>query len=197
MHIRGYELARTVFYHPRHVWARIEEEGHVRIGLDDFGQKLMGRVYSVTLPEPGTQVTRGGASWWAAHRTGVAGLAAPVSGIVTQRNERLPPHPSLINHDPYGQGWALVIEPEDHLATSLKHLHYGKQVELWYEQEVEKLQGELQRLFADSRPDVGVTLQDGGWQVEGMIRVLPATELRQIIDLFLAASPDTESGPAG
>jgi len=189
--MQGYKLGGALFYDPGHIWARVEDGGRVRIGLDDFGQKLVGRIYSVHLLEPGARVTGGGACWRIAHRVGETTLAAPVTGIVGQLNEKLALHPSLINHDPYGRGWAMLIQPAQ-LVESLEHLYYGRQVERWYEQEIEKLHGELRNLMKDAHPDVGVTLQDGGLRIEDLSRVISASQLRRIIDTFLSAPTSGE-----
>ncbi|MBI3950490.1 MAG: hypothetical protein HY314_08560 [Acidobacteria bacterium] len=188
-----YGLAESFFYHPSHIWARVEDGGRVRIGLDDFGQKLVGRIYAISLPEPGTRVTRGSACWSIVHQAGEATLAAPVTGVVQQLNEKLALNPSLINHDPYNQGWAMMIQPEQ-LVENLEHLYYGQQAEHWYDQEIEKLYQELRILMEDARPDVGVTLQDGGLQVADLPRVITASQFRQIIDTFLSATTGHEPG---
>lgn len=193
MEVQGYELAGTLFYHPGHIWARIEDGGRVRIGLDDFGQKLVSRIYSVTLPAPGTRVIGGSAAWAIAHRAGETRLAAPVTGVIQQLNEKLTLLPSLINHDPYGQGWAMVIQPE-RLVENLERLYYGQQAQAWYDQEIEKLYQGLKILMESARPDIGVTLQDGGLQVEDLTRVISASQLRQIIDTFLSATTGHEIG---
>ena len=37
-------------------------------------------------------------------------LYAPISGIVTARNDDLDSRPELVNSDPYGEGWIVEIE---------------------------------------------------------------------------------------
>lgn len=197
--VQGYELAGALFYDAGHAWARIEEGGMVRVGLDDFGQRLAGRIYAVSLPEPGAHVVRGSASWSIAHRVGETTLAAPVTGVVQQVNEKLALNPSLLNRSPYGQGWAMVIQPE-HLVESLEHLYYGEHAEQWYEREIERLFQELTNVMASSRPDVGVTLQDGGSRIDDVARAISARQCQQIIDTFLSATANhrlgsTESRP--
>src|SRR5512138_1096596 len=41
--VQGCKVEPNLFYHPEHTWARIEEGGMVRAGLDDFGQRILGR----------------------------------------------------------------------------------------------------------------------------------------------------------
>lgn len=191
--VQGYELARGLFYDRGHTWARIEEGGMVRVGLDDFGQKLAGRIYAVTLPEPGAQVKQGWASWAIAHQVGETTLAAPVTGVVQQVNEKLALNPSLLNRSPYGQGWAMLIQPKQ-LVEDLERLYYGEHAQQWYEQEVWRLSQELKNAMASSRPDVGVTLQDGGSRIEDLTRAISASQVQHIIDLFLAATVNHRLG---
>ena len=168
MNVRGYSVPSTLFYHPQHSWARIEEGGRVRVGLDDFGQKLAGRFYSVLLPAPGTEVGPGCETWRIVHSAGETVLTTPVRGIVEERNSRLSQLPSLVNRDPYGNGAAFVVKPVD-LVDDLKGLYYGRQVERWCENEVEILHSELLRLMEKHAPVLGQTLQDGGDAHRGFV----------------------------
>jgi len=192
INVQGYELTPMLFYHPYHVWARIEDAGSVRIGLDDFGQRLMGRVYATELPTPGTMVSQGVACWRVAHHAGDTSIAAPVSGRVLQVNPSLSQHPSLINRDPYGEGWVLVIQPA-HLEQDLKQLYYGGKVEQWYERDIEKLYRAMSDLLASSLPAVGATMQDGGSPIKDFTSLLTADQMRQMIDSFLSASVSERS----
>jgi len=40
-------------------------------------------------------------------------MYAPVSGVVTARNEVVIERPELLQQDPYGEGWLLELEPTD------------------------------------------------------------------------------------
>ena len=186
INIQGYELMPLLFYHPCHLWARIENEGSVRIGFDDFGQRLVGRIYAIELPEPGTEVRRGDLCWRIAHHAGETAVPAPVSGLVLQVNSKLYQHPSLINRDPYGKGWVFVIQPA-HLDQSLKQLYYGFNVEQWYERDIERLHLEMRDLLGSALPGVGVTMQDGGSRILDFTNLLTADEMRQMIDSFMSA----------
>jgi glycine cleavage system H lipoate-binding protein len=193
MNIRGYSVPSTLFYHPRHSWARIEQGGRVRVGLDDFGQKLAGRFYSVLLPAPGTEVGPGCENWRIVHSAGETVLTTPVRGVVEERNTRLSQLPSLVNRDPYGNGAAFVVKPVD-LVKDLKGLYYGKQVERWCENEIETLHGELLRLMEKHAPVLGQTLQDGGVHIADLSAEIGAPELQRLIDRFLSVSASSLLG---
>ncbi len=193
MNIRGYAVPNTLFYHPRHSWARIEEGGRVRVGLDDFGQKLAGRFYSVLLPAPGTEVGPGCENWRIVHSAGETVLTTPVKGVVEERNSRLSQLPSLVNRDPYGNGAAFVVKPVD-LVGDLKGLYYGRQVERWCENEVEILHSELLKLMEKHAPVLGQTLQDGGVHIADLSAEIGAPELQRLIDRFLSVSASSLAG---
>lgn len=182
---QGSEVARALFYHPAHIWARIEHGGCVRTGLDDFAQRLLGRPYLVTLPEPGTTLNFGEGCWRFTHQYGDTVFVAPVSGTVKEINPVLRERPTLLNRDPYGAGWVLLIEPTD-LKSSLKRLLYGPMAVRWYGRDLERLYEKVNEL---NRADfAGPTLNDGGSLNENFRSALTAVQLRQVIDYFFPLS---------
>ncbi len=184
--VQGCDVAGALFYHPAHTWARIEEGGCVRTGLDDFAQRILGRPYLITLPEPGATLRFGEGGWNLTHQAGVSTLVAPVSGRVKEINLALAQQPTLISRDPYGEGWALLIEPTD-LKGSLKRLLYGPKVRQWYERDFERLYEKVNEL--SNRSDfAGPTMNDGGSLNDNFRDALTADQLRQVIDYFFPLS---------
>ena len=192
----GYGVAGALFYHPGHVWARIEDEGRVRVGLDDFGQHLAGRIYSVWLPAEGTSISRGEACWRITHRAGESCLTSPVTGVLVQVNAKLAEQPSLINRNPYGEGWAMVIQPT-RLEQCLRSLLYGDVAKRLFEQDALALHQRLDRLLISDAASVGVTMQDGGVRAENFMSVLAADQIRQLIDSFLSVPATLSAEAAG
>lgn len=186
---QGYRLDGGTFYHPGHLWLRVEEEGRIRVGLDDFGQKLTGRIYSVRLPQPDAAVDRDSGCWSITHSLGETVLSAGAAGRIVEINHTLELLPSLINHDPYGKGWAFLVEPND-LPASLKSLYYGGRVRPWVVEEVHRLRNVLD----DSMNELGVTLPDGGLPFVDPDSRVPIPELR-IINMFLSARGSDPEGP--
>ena len=183
--VQGCEVA-DLFYHPAHIWARIEDGGCVRVGLDDFAQRILGRPYLVTLPEPGATLLSGEACWHFTHQAGVSLLVAPVSGRVKEINSALAQQPALLNRDPYGAGWAFLIEPTD-LKGCLKRLLYGPKATQWYEREVEKLYEKVNELSSQAGL-TGPTMNDGGCLNKDFMNVLTADQLGQVIESFFPLS---------
>ncbi|HEX9342636.1 MAG TPA: glycine cleavage system protein GcvH [Actinomycetota bacterium] len=99
-------------YTREHEWARIKR-GRATMGITDYAQDALGDIVYVDLPAVGATVTNGEALGEVESTKSVSELFSPVSGTVTERNNELDKHPEIINADPYGQGWLLVIELSD------------------------------------------------------------------------------------
>jgi glycine cleavage system H protein len=97
-------------YTREHEWARFEG-GRVRVGITDFAQEQLGDVVFVELPKTGVRVTQHKTFGVVESVKAVSDLFAPVSGEVVEINGELAESPELVNQDPYGRGWMLLIAP--------------------------------------------------------------------------------------
>jgi ActR/RegA family two-component response regulator/glycine cleavage system H lipoate-binding protein len=127
------------FIAPGHTWVRIEPDGHVRVGLDDFANKAMGAVSGLSLPRPGSQV-RCGEPLFSCQRGGeTLSFLSPVSGQVQDLNGALQADPGRITQSPYKDGWVCRIEPSD-LTAQLGAMKIGQPAMAWYGEEIQRLQ---------------------------------------------------------
>jgi glycine cleavage system H protein len=99
-------------YTAEHEWLRTEGDA-IRVGITDYAQDALGDIVFVSLPEVGAQLTAGQAFGEVESTKSVSDVYAPVAGTVTARNEALEGTPELVNSDPYGDGWLIVIAPSD------------------------------------------------------------------------------------
>lgn len=99
-------------YTEEHEWARAED-ARITVGITDYAQDALGDVVYVDLPATGTRVERGQPFGEVESTKSVSDLYAPVTGTIVERNESLESQPELVNSDPYGQGWLVVIEAEN------------------------------------------------------------------------------------
>jgi glycine cleavage system H protein len=107
------EFPEELRYTREHEWALDEGGGHVRIGITDYAQDALGDVVYVDVPETGTEV-KGGEPFGEVESTkSVSDVYSPVSGTVVERNPLLDDRPELVNEDPYGEGWMVVVEMAD------------------------------------------------------------------------------------
>jgi glycine cleavage system H protein len=100
-------------YTKEHEWVSVEEGDRVRVGITDFAQDALGDVVYVDIPEEGTEVTSGQAFGEVESTKSVSDIYSPVSGRVAERNGVLSETPELVNRDPYGEGWMVVVEMSD------------------------------------------------------------------------------------
>ncbi|HEX9824098.1 MAG TPA: glycine cleavage system protein GcvH [Actinomycetota bacterium] len=101
-------------YTKEHEWAAPDEgTGRVRVGITDFAQDALGDVVYVDLPQEGTEVRAGEPFGEVESTKSVSDIYSPVTGKVVARNGGLEDAPELVNQDPYGEGWMVVIEMAD------------------------------------------------------------------------------------
>ena len=102
-------------YSSEHMWARRKGD-RVTVGITDFAQEELGEVLFLELPQVGRSVAAGESFGVVESVKAVSDLFAPVSGTVAEVNARLDDEPELVNSEPYGDGWMIVIEasnPDD------------------------------------------------------------------------------------
>ncbi|OPX36968.1 MAG: glycine cleavage system protein H [Desulfobacteraceae bacterium 4484_190.3] len=138
--IKGYNLPDDLYYHEEHSWARVDGD-KVTVGMTDFFQKEAGDIVFVDLPEEEDEVEQGEVCGKIQSRKWIGKLVAPVSGEIVEVNEDLDEDTSLINTDPYGKGWILVIEASD-LDDELKNLMHGDAVLEFIEKEIKRAEEE-------------------------------------------------------
>jgi glycine cleavage system H protein len=107
------EFPDDLRYTKEHEWVREEGEARVRIGITDFAQDALGDVVYVDVPEIGTAVTANQAFSEVESTKSVSDVYAPLSGTVVERNSLLEDRPELVNEQPYGDGWLVVLEVSD------------------------------------------------------------------------------------
>ena len=123
-----------------HLWLRIED-GKVRVGLDALGQKATGTVAYVKLVPVGRSVRKAGAFGTMEAGKYVGPLKAPVAGRIVEVNSDVLERPTLVNADPYGRGWLVVIRPSK-LERDLQDLVHGEALQPWLEAEYQNYQEE-------------------------------------------------------
>jgi glycine cleavage system H protein len=96
----------------KHVWAR-RDGGLVTVGMTDVAQNLAKTIIAVTPKAPGKTIAKGRNIATVESGKWVGPVPAPVSGEIVEVNTALSASPSLINSDPYGEGWVARLRPVD------------------------------------------------------------------------------------
>ena len=92
----------------QHVWVGVEDR-HVHLGLTNYIQGALGSVLSVELPDVGDTIEEGEVFAEIESASTVHELVSPVTGRVMAVNPILEDHPSIINEDPYSEGWLIEV----------------------------------------------------------------------------------------
>ncbi len=106
------EYPEDLYYSQEHNWVRLTGNRGT-VGITDFAQQEMGEILYTELPDEGLQIEQGDILGTLESSKTVAELFSPVSGEVISINKDLEEEPSLVNDDPYGKGWLMVLELDD------------------------------------------------------------------------------------
>jgi len=112
--VRGCNIPEDRFYWvEKHVWARLEEDGTVTIGITDVAQNMAKGIVNATPKDAGRAVQKGKSAGTLESGKWVGPVTSPITGEIAAVNEMMKAKPSLINSDPYGEGWFVRIKPTD------------------------------------------------------------------------------------
>ena len=118
--VNDYELNEGIYYSEDHMWVRVEDS-LARVGITDYAQKSLREVVFAEIPEVGTEVKQKESFGTLESVKAVSDLIAPISGTVKEVNNEVADNPEVINQDPYGKGWIMIVEPKN-LDSELKLL---------------------------------------------------------------------------
>jgi glycine cleavage system H protein len=172
-----FRLPEEMYYHLGHSWAVPEGKNVVKVGMDDFAQKLVGKIDAIQVPSPGSTIRQGDKGWTLEVDSKAIDMLSPVEGKVIAINEELVHSPENINKDPY-KSWLMKVETP-RFSVDKKQLLSGTMAKRWIEDVRETL---LLRM----NYDLGLVYQDGGLLVDGMARNLDRDRWDEIAkDFFL------------
>jgi len=178
----GFQVPTDTYYlHRGHAWAVLEGTGEVRVGLDDFSQKILGRADDLKLPEVGKVCYQDHLCLALFKQGRKAAFEAPMDGVIQAVNPKIRQKPGLIHDDPYGEGWLFLVKPIN-LQGNLDNLFSGEANATWINEESHRLLS-----LMDSK--VGVTLPDGGAIVDDLYGHYPEIGWRPLVREFFLQNP--------
>ncbi len=174
-----FRLPETYYYHLGHSWAIPEDRYLVKVGMDDFAQKLVGKIDEIMLPKIGSTIQQGDKGWMLKVDSKIIDMLSPVDGKVVAINEEVLQSPERINKDPY-HNWLIKVETP-RFSVNKRNLLQGALAKKWMEEVRENL---LSRM----NYNLGLVYQDGGPIVDGMAKSLDREKWDEIIkDFFLVS----------
>ncbi|HKV77230.1 MAG TPA: glycine cleavage system protein H [Candidatus Sulfotelmatobacter sp.] len=164
--VAGFQVPENVRYHSGHTWALSESRELVRVGIDDFASKLVGKIESIALPQRGRWV-RQGQKIWTIFRDGKSvDMVSPIEGTVSDVNEAVVKNPNLALKDPYGEGWIVTVQAPDS-KVNFRNLLGGALARMWTEDSALRLRKRMPVAMA------AALAQDGGVAVDDITAHLP------------------------
>ena len=174
--VGGFKLPENLRYHPGHAWALSESPTLVRVGMDDFASKMVGKIERITLPQRG-QWIRQGQKIWTLFRDGKSvDMLSPIEGEVTDINEDVLRDPEQARTDPYADGWLVAVHSPD-AKINLRNLLSGALARAWTEQSAARLRAMLP-------VTVGALAQDGGTAMDDTTSRLPDQDWAELAKEF-------------
>ncbi len=172
----GFVLRSAYYYHRGHTW--MEQKGEaVRVGLDDFGQFLVGPIKAVILPKIGERIRKEEPFMEIISDGGNVRLLSPLSGTITAVNQEVIEDPELVNLDPYERGWLLEVTPDEPVLQA-EGVFHGQEAEGWLREESARLQRAL-------GGEIGTTMADGGDLLRDLRQEIGTAKWRSLINTFL------------
>ncbi len=182
-HEHEFILPGGVFISAGHVWANVTVPGLVRVGVDDFVRKMIGRVDAVELPTKGIAVKRGERLFLIRQGERSATFLSPITGSIHAVNADLAQNLLWLEKQPYEKGWICSLKPAQ-LSKELDDLKIGDKAATWYEQEIRRIRELL------TREDEGTERQpEEGQLVEGQLEEMDDKLWRKFVESFLATAP--------
>lgn len=164
----GFSMPPYRMYHRGHTWVEPMKDGVYKIGIDDFGTRIIGKPFSVELPPVGSQLSVNGKGMLVKKPNADIRILSPIEGEVIEQGDS-------------EKGWYLKVKADDAKKVT-EHLLKGNEVPNWIMREMER----LQISFATS--GVGATLADGGELTSDFHKHFPKADWDGILgQMFLQA----------
>ncbi len=174
------------FFHQGHSWIKMEKEDLALVGLDDFAQKFIGLVDSLSLPVIGSPLRQGEVGWSININSTKIDMLSPIDGEVVEINREVNDLPWILNQDPYGKGRLIKVRPA-RITSNLAHLFTGTLARCWADEMIERL-----RELMDEQ--IGPLYQDGGLPVVGIVRTLNGDDSHALITKFFLTGEKEGTG---
>jgi glycine cleavage system H protein len=172
-----FSLPEGLFYHQGHTWVMPQGAELVKVGVDDFAQRLVGKSSKINLPKVGSRIEQGDVGWKLGIDTKTITMLSPVTGDIVAVNKDIVKKPDLVNQDPYGKGWLMIVKPDNKRAT-VKNLLTGKLATAWMEKTADALRERM-------GGEVGAVYQDGGIPITGIAKALSPDAWDKMASEFL------------
>jgi len=128
--VGAYEVPEGLYYSKDFEWIKVEGD-KVRMGITDYAQKSLREIVYAELPSAGGDVKQGEPYGTVESVKAVSDLVAAITGNIEEVNEEVQSKPELLNEDPYGKGWLVIVKPANLQAELATLMDFNASVE-WH-----------------------------------------------------------------
>jgi glycine cleavage system H lipoate-binding protein/uncharacterized CHY-type Zn-finger protein len=175
--VRGFDVPTDCYFHNGHAWARIESGGYLRVGLDDFALKVLGKADALDLPLMGKELDQGKVGWGLKRKNNLADVRSPVGGVIVEVNSKVRENPERANREPYGDGWLFMLRTPDIKKTVNKLMTDTDSLD-WINGEINSLEMMIEGV-------AGPLAADGGYLASDIYGALPEIGWNNLTKNFL------------
>ncbi|MCB0732237.1 MAG: response regulator, partial [Ignavibacteriae bacterium] len=136
-HSGEFAIPGGVFISKYHCWAAIDQDGNVKIGVDDFAKKLIGKIDDIEFPNLGMNIKIDQPLFSLKQGRRHISFRSPITGNVTEINSNLEDNLETLEISPYEQNWICKIDA-DNLDTEIKNLQIGNAAVNFYQEDIER-----------------------------------------------------------
>lgn len=112
--VNGCNIPEELHYWPeKHVWVTLDESGVATVGVTDVAQFLAKKIISALPKKAGRSIKKGRSLGTIESGKWVGPVTSPLTGEIIETNPALSSDPSIVNQDPYGEGWFVKLQQED------------------------------------------------------------------------------------
>jgi glycine cleavage system H protein len=155
-----------LLYSRGHTWLSIQDDGTLRVGIDDFLNHAVGPVQEVDFLATGSRVKRGDPVARLKQHDVSVWVRSPIEGRIKSSHRGV--QPEALRQDPYGAGWLVELET-DRRTPDFSGLRLGARAKEWFQEEALR----FGRFLAGLSPQPAFpTLQDGGELVQERLSAL-------------------------
>ncbi|MFA7419732.1 MAG: response regulator [Melioribacteraceae bacterium] len=141
-----------VFISEGHTWAAVGQDGAVKIGIDDFAKKLIGKIDDISFPNLGMNIQKGQPLFSIKQGKKIAHFNSPVSGLVSKLNQDLKEDLHSLDYSPYEKNWFCIIDAEK-LDSELSLLKIGRNAVSYYQEEIDRFIKQMKELIKEEKID--------------------------------------------
>ncbi|HCY74863.1 MAG: response regulator [Ignavibacterium sp.] len=145
-----FSIPGGVFISKNHTWVSMNQAGIAKIGIDDFAKKLIGRVYSIELPNLGMNVKAGQPLFTIKQGNRSITFNSPITGKVSQINTILKDNVDALDVTPYERNWVCALDAEN-IDSEIKDMNIGKSAVSFFQEDIEKFKNTITEVLKSEK----------------------------------------------